>query len=66
MAERLEELITDPSLNNADFPMNLGEQIRKGEKVPASRMIKDAIIGVGEDFRLTRDEINILKEKFLE
>jgi len=66
IAERLDELATDPTLEKAGFPLDLGTKIRNGEKVPASRMIRDAIIGVGEDLRLTRDEIDVLKEKFLE
>ena len=66
VAERLDELATDPTLDKGDFPLDLGEKIRKGKKVSGAIMIRDAIIGVGEDFRLTRDEIDILKDKFWE
>lgn len=65
VADRLDDLATDPALDKAGFPLDTGERIRKGEKVAGSIMIRDAIIGVGEDFRLTRDEIDILKNKFL-
>jgi len=65
VADRLDELATDPTLDKAGFSLDLGSKIRGGEKVPTSRMIRDAIIGVGENFRLTRDEIDILKNKFL-
>ena len=64
--ERLEDLITDPSLKNSGLPLDLGDRIKRNEKVPSSRVVRDAIIGVGESLRLTRDEIDILKEKFLE
>ena len=66
IADRLAELATDPSLDKAGFPLDLGDKVRRGEKVPSSIMIRDAIIGVGENFRLTRDKIDILKKKFLE
>ncbi len=66
VANRLDDLATDPTLDKGGFPLDLGDKIRHGKKVPRSRMILDAIIGVGEDFRLTRDEIDILKKKFLE
>jgi len=66
IAERLDDLVTNPTLNDAGFPLDLGDRIRNGEKVSASIMIRDAIIGVGDDFRLTRDEIDVLKKKFLE
>ena len=65
IADRLDELATDPTLNTGGFMLELGAKIRTGGKVPASRMIQDAIIGVGEDFRLTRAEIDVVKEKFL-
>lgn len=66
IADRLDELATDPTLDHAGFPLDLGDKIRRGEKVPSSIMVRDAIIGIGEDFRLTRDEIDTLKKKFLE
>ncbi len=65
IANRLDELATDPKLNWGGFMLELGAKIRRGEKVPASRMIQDAIIGVGGDFRLTHAEIDVVKEKFL-
>lgn len=65
VAERLDELATDPTLDKAGFPLDLGEKIRSGAKVSGGRMIRDAIIGIGEDFRLTRDEIDVLKNIFL-
>lgn len=66
IAERLDELATDPTLDKAGFPIDLGDKVRRKERVPASTMIRDAIIGVGEHFRLTRDEIDVIKSKFLE
>lgn len=66
VAERLDELVTDPTLDRAGFQLDLGDKIRNGEKIPPSRMIRDAVTGVGEDFRLTRDEIDVILEKFLE
>lgn len=65
VADRLDDLATNPALNNAGFPLDIGEKIRKGEKVTASIMVRDAITGVGQDFRLTPDEIDTLKNKFL-
>ncbi len=66
VAERLDDLVTDPKLRGAGLPLDLGERIRRGEKVAISRLVRDAVIGVGDDLRLTRDEIDILEEKFLE
>lgn len=65
VAERLDELVTDPTLDKGGFPLDLGEKIRSGEKVSGGRIIRDAIIGVGENFRLTRDEIDVIKSIFL-
>jgi len=66
IAERLDELTTDPALEKAGLPLDLGDKVRRGEKVPPFIIIRDAIIGVGEDFRLSREEIDVLKKKFLE
>ena len=66
VAERLDELATNPKLDKGGFPLDLGEKIRRGEKISGGIMIRDAVIGVGDDFRLTRDEIDILKGRFLE
>ncbi|MEK7131290.1 MAG: hypothetical protein AAB797_00960 [Patescibacteria group bacterium] len=66
VAEKLDDLATDPKLKNGDIPLDLGEKIRKGEKVPASVVVRDAIISVGQDFRLMPDEIDIILERFLE
>lgn len=66
VAERFDDLATDPRLLGAGTPLDLGEKVRRGEKVPLSRLVRDALIGVGDDFRLTRDEIDELEEKFLD
>lgn len=66
VAERFDDLATDPRLLGVGIPLDLGEKIRRGEKVPLSRLVRDALIGVGDDLRLTRDEIDELEEKFLD
>ncbi|MBI5254653.1 hypothetical protein HY932_02640 [Candidatus Falkowbacteria bacterium] len=66
VADRLDDLATDPKLNKGGFQLDTGDKIRRGEKVKSSIMVRDAIIGVGEDFRLSRDEIDIIKSTFLE
>ena len=66
VADRLDDLATDPKFKNAGFPLDLGERIRKGQAVSASIMIRDAIIGVGQDFRLDNSEMDIVKKRFLE
>ncbi len=65
VAEKLDDLATDPKLKNGDIPIDLGEKINKGEKVPASVVVRDAIISVGQDFRLMPDEIDIILVRFL-
>lgn len=66
VAEKLDDLATDPKLKNSGVSLDLGEKIRNGQKVPASVIVRDAIISVGQDFRLMPDEIDTLLKKFLE
>ena len=66
VADRLDDLATDPKLDGVGFPLDMGEKIRNGEKIERSRSVRDIIISVGQDFRLTPDEIDGLEEKFLE
>jgi len=61
IARRLDELAADPTLHGAGLSLDMGEAIRSGNKVESARMIHDAISGVGQDFRLTWDEIDGLK-----
>lgn len=65
LADKMDDLATDPQLKGGGFSLDNGEKIRRGEKIPSSRMIIDAVAAVGQDFRLTHDEINELKNKFL-
>lgn len=66
VADKLDDLATDPKLKDGDIPLDIGDKVRKGEKVPASVVIRDAIISVGQDFRLMPDEIDIILKKILE
>ena len=65
VADRLDDLATDPKLDGVGFPLDMGEKIRNGGKIESSRSVRDIIISIGQDFRLTLDEIDGLEEKFL-
>lgn len=66
VANKFDDLATDPNLNGAGFPIDLGERIRRGEKVTRGPIIRDALISIGQDFRLTPEEIDELQNIFLE
>lgn len=68
LATRLDEIATDPLMEGGGFPLELGEMVRKGEKIKTIRRgdVNDTLCGVAGDFRLTHDELDELKELFLE
>jgi len=62
-ADELDELTTDPQFKDAGFNIKMGKKIRVGEKIDGtSVMINDLLVRVGQDFRLTPEEIDSLKE----
>ena len=63
-ALRFDDIVTTPSLERAGFPLDLPEKVRRGEKIRGELMIKDALVAVGQDFRLTPDQIDFLKQYF--
>ena len=65
-ARELEELITDPKFKNANFDINSADKIRSREKIKAPTLIRDLLVRIGQDFRLTPDEIDRLEEMFIE
>ena len=66
VAERLDDLATDPKLKNAGIPLDLGEKIRTGKKVPGFVLVRDAIISVCHEYRLMPKDIDFILNKFLE
>ena len=67
--ERLEEKITgsDQSHSESIEGEKIIESLRAGQKVEADRQTYDALVATGQDYRLTPEEIGLLrKEVFTE
>ena len=63
VAVALEELMTDPEFSRIyKDPHSTISSIRKGEKVPSDRLSYDTVVRVGQDLRLTPDEIDELTD----
>lgn len=66
-ASELEEMATEPKSRLTEIELNLINRFRESQKLPSShRLFYDLLVRVGQDFRLTPDEIDILIERFLE
>ena len=73
IATKFDDLATNPRIGREGIPLDLGERIRRGEKIPKNpflegdRMLSNAIAAVCGDLRIMdydlRDEI---KKRFLE
>ncbi|OGH92129.1 MAG: hypothetical protein A2534_02920 [Candidatus Magasanikbacteria bacterium RIFOXYD2_FULL_39_9] len=66
IADRLDDLATSPKFKNEGFPLDLGEKIRNEQPIPGEITFSDVIVGVCMDFRLDHEEIDIIKQKFLD
>ena len=65
-AEEWDELITGPGSYSED-ELTYGDKILRGEKVPRThRWLDQKLVRIGQDQRLTPDEIDKLRELFLE
>ena len=65
-ADEWEELVTGEGHFSQD-EFGYGNKIRHGEKVPSNhKWLHDKLVRIGQDYRLTVDEIDRLKEAFLE
>jgi len=63
VAVALEELMTDPEFSRIyKDPHSIISSIRKREKVPSDRLSYDTVVRVGQDLRLTPDEIDELTD----
>ena len=58
-----EEMATDPRW---DFDPQLVEKVRHGQKIPQDRWTEQLLVKVGQDFRLTWQEIDQLKKEIFE
>ena len=63
IAWRFDELATDPSLKGAGIRVDIGEKVRRGEKVDGYQSLWDALSGVAHDLRLSHDETDILRRR---
>ena len=64
-AERLDEIVTDPSLANLDLPLDWGEKVRRAEQIDYCNLTRDALAGVCDDLRLPRGSLSRLRHHFL-
>jgi len=65
-AEKLEEMVTQPNSRFSEEELEMVNKFRELKKLPREhRWFHDLLIKIGQDFRLTPDEIDVLKDKFL-
>lgn len=66
-SQELEKMVTGPGNRFSDEDMEIVGKFREFRKLPREHgWFQDLLIRVGQDFRLTPDEIEILKDRFLE
>ena len=68
-AERLLETMTDPSISylyKAGLVQETIERVRRGGKIKSDDFIDGALLVLGQDFRMTHDEIQQLREEYFE
>jgi hypothetical protein len=66
-ANELEKMVTEPGSGFSEDELEIVNKFRKSKKLPrAHKWFHDLLVRVGQDFRLTPDEIDILRDKFLE
>lgn len=67
-ATELEKMVTEPTGEIwTEKELDQVNNFRTVQKLPrAHRTFRDLLVRVGQDFRLTVDEIEILRNKFLE
>ena len=64
-ASTLEELVTNPKPGGS-FDTSLPGKIRADEKIGGGRDVEGILVRIGQDYRLSPDEIDALKERWLE
>ncbi len=67
VADELEELATSPDHQFSDSELDIVKNFREHKKLPREHLwFHNLLVRVGQDFRLTPDEIEVLRDKFLE
>ncbi|MCX6743472.1 MAG: hypothetical protein NT116_04515, partial [Candidatus Parcubacteria bacterium] len=54
----LEDMITDPRYKHLDFDTSVIEKLKDGKKIKYDRWAEQLLVKVGQDFRLTWQEID--------
>ena len=62
----LEDMITDPKYKHISFDTSVIEKLTQGQKIKWDKWTEQLLIKVGQDFRLTWQEIDELKKKIFE
>jgi hypothetical protein len=65
LIEEVADFVTDPRFAGS-VPTDWPEKIEKGEKIESNDLIAGFVAKVGQDFRLTLEERDELRERFLE
>lgn len=66
-ADELEKIVTEPESTFSENDLKIVNEFRETKKLPRDhRIFHDLIVRVGQDFRLTPDEIDTLRNRFLE
>lgn len=66
-ADELEKMATQPGSQFSEEELEMVNKFRESRKLlSAHKWFHDLFVRVGQDFRLTPDEIDILRDKFLE
>ena len=67
LADELERMVTEPGSTFSENDLKIVNEFRETQKLPSGhRIFHDLLVRVGQDFRLTPDEIDTLRNRFLE
>lgn len=64
--EELEERATNPNERDSVIEENWPNLIANGEKIPFSKECRELLVRIGQDYRLTPDQIDSLVSEFME
>lgn len=66
-ANELEDIVTKPGSNFSSDELGFVNNFRESKKIPKGyKLFSDLLVRIGQDFRLTQNEIDVLKGRFLE
>lgn len=62
----MEDMITDPKFGYLDFDTTVIDKLRQGQKIKFDKWFEQLLVKVAQDFRLTWQEIDLLKKEIFE